>query len=196
MIVHSRPARARVAPTRGGFTLIEVMVAISIFAIMVAIAIPRLDFAKYEADAAQIAVRGSFQKAQRVAVQRQYDVAVSFDTLNRRIRITEDTNVNRIIESTDAISWKPLEEGARFHTPPSELYGRTAAPLVGSNLVTLNGLPSIVFLRNGSATSDAAIYVTSSREKLDHYRVVTLTQSTGRTETFRYRGSAWVRMGL
>ena len=196
MIFHRWPKHVPVSPSRRGFTLIEVMVAISIFAIMVAIAIPRLDFAKYQADAAQTAVRGSFQRAQRIAVQRQYDVAVGFDTVNRRIRITEDTNVNRVIESTDAITWKPLEEGARFRTPPSELYGRTPAALVGSNLVTLDGLPSIVFLRNGSATSDAAIYVTSARMKTDHFRVVTLTQSTGRTETFRYRGSSWIRMGL
>ena len=196
MILHHWSRHVPVRPRRRGFTLIEVMVAISIFAILVAVAIPRLDFAKYQADAAQIALRGSFQRAQRIAVQRQYDVAVGFDTANRRIRITEDTNVNRVIENTDAITWKPFEEGARYKRPPSELYGRTAAALVGSNLVTLDGLPSIVFLRNGSATSDAAIYVTSAREKPDHFRVVTLTQSTGRTETFRYRAGAWVRMGL
>jgi hypothetical protein len=63
----------------------------------------------------------------------------------------------------------------------------------GTNLCLILGLPAIQFLRDGAASTDLDVYVTSSRGSQDHFRLVRVTQATGRAEAFRYTGTAWTR---
>jgi hypothetical protein len=56
------------------------------------------------------------------------------------------------------------------------------------------GLPAIQFLRDGAASTDLEIYLTSSRGTQVDYRLVRVTMATGRTESFRFDGSTWTRL--
>lgn len=167
------------------------MVAVSVFAVLLGIALPRVDVGRWEADAAQRRVRGALQRAQRTAIQRQYDVAVSIDTTNRRLRIVEDADADRVMESTDPVQWFPLEESARFAAPPTDIQGGTPAPYAGANVVEILSLPTVVFLRNGAATSDLRVYTTVRGGLAKHFRGVILTQSTGRTDLYTRSSNSW-----
>src|SRR5262249_31398408 len=81
-MTHSKPAPAKIRPHRAGtagFTLVEMMAALTVVGIIGGMAIPRIDFDRYRADAAGRLVRAVMQSAQRSAIMRQTNVVVSFN---------------------------------------------------------------------------------------------------------------------
>ena len=133
--------------------------------------------------------------AQRLAITHQYNVVVSFDTINMQIRVLEDTNNNNIADPGERVHYHAFEYGMKFATPPGNagLNGATASTsITGTSLLSLSGMPSVVFLRSGSASSDVQIYLTSPRSTYTaDYRGITVTQSTGRTTYSRFLKSVW-----
>lgn len=177
-----------------GVTLIEMVLVFVLVGILAGLAIPIVNAPGFRADAEARNTRTVLEMAQRLAITHQYDVVVSFDTVNMRIRILEDTNNNNVADAGERVTWHAFEYGMKFATPPggAGLNGATAATsITGTNLITLSGMPSIVFLRSGSASTDAQIYLTSPRPYTDDYRGISVTQSTGRTTYSRYLHSVW-----
>ena len=180
-----------------GVTLIELLAVLVIIGVIAAFGLPRLDYSRYRADAAARVVRSALQQAQRNAIQRQHDMLVSFDLSGNRVRILEDVNNNRQADAGEHVVWRPLEDGARFATPASTLAGaRATSAVAGPNLRTVDGMPSITFHANGSASTDTEVYVTSARTAQSDFRAIRVTQSTGRVEWYRYGSSAWRRDGV
>lgn len=175
-----------------GYTLLELLIACSVLAIVSAVTLPKFDTGRWKADAAQRTLRGALQQAQRLAIQNQFDVVVGFDTTNGRIRIAEDSTNDRRIQASERRRWVSLEPGARFATPPAaapETVGDRA--VAGTTIDEVDGLPSITFYRNGAASSDAGVYLRTTHRGRDDLRAVTVVQSTGRTAAWRWRGTAW-----
>lgn len=191
------PPAIRTAPTRrsrAGVTLIELMLVVTIIAILAGFAIPRLDFIKYRSDAAARGIISNLQNAQRLAITRQHDVLVSFDVPGRRYRVMEDSNNNGRRDAAERESWRSLQEQSLFGTPPTPVSIRGGA-IVGRDLRTVDGMPTIVFRRDGSASGDTEIYLTSPRNRPTDYRAVVVTESTGRAEWMRWIGDSWARGG-
>jgi prepilin-type N-terminal cleavage/methylation domain-containing protein len=177
-----------------GVTLIEMVLVFVLVGILAGLAIPIVNAPGFRADSEARNTRTVLEMAQRLAITHQYNVVVSFDTVRMRIRVLEDTNNNSIADAGERVTWHGFEYGMKFATPPSGtgLNGSTAATsITGTNLITLSGMPSIVFLRSGSASTDAQIYLTSPRPYTDDYRGISVTQSTGRTTYSRYLHSLW-----
>lgn len=180
--------------SRRGFTLLELTVVLIMVGIIAGMAVPRLNYEKYRADAAMRTVRTVLQGAQRNAIMRQTDVVVAFDIANKQMRIIEDANNNCVYDSGERSTLRPLEDGARFAIP-SVGYGSTPSGAVtGSNLCTIAGLPAVQFLRDGAASTNLDVYLTSSRGSAVDNRLVRVTMATGRTESFRYNGTTWTRL--
>jgi prepilin-type N-terminal cleavage/methylation domain-containing protein len=184
-----RPVRAR-----RGFTLLELVVVLIMIGIIAGMAVPRLNYEKYRADAGMRTVRTILQSAQRNAIMRQTNVVVGFDIANRSMRIVEDANNNCTIDSGERSTSRPLEDGAKFSVPTTGYSGAVSTAVIGANLCTMAGLPAIQFLRDGAASTDLEIYLTSSRGTQVDYRLVRVTMATGRTESFRFDGSTWTRL--
>lgn len=182
-------------PGRRAFTLVELLIVLTLIAIVAGFAIPRVDTMKYRSDAAARSVVGQLQGAQRTAVTRQYDVLVSFDVTGRRVRVLEDTNHNGRADDGERASWRVLAEGTQFAAPPAAV-SLGGGAVVGRDLRTVDGLPTLVFRRDGSAGGDAEIYLTSPRAKSSDFRAVLVTEATGRAEWLRYTGEHWTRAGL
>ena len=179
-----------------GYTLVEMVIVLVIAGIVSAIALPNIDYRRYRADAATHTLRGTLQHAQRLSIVRQYDVVVVFDLEGRRMRIIEDMNNNRIADSTERVIVRPVEEGITFIVPPTGVNGAVESPIVGANLRNVDGLPSITFHRNGSASSDLELYLSAQSSHGSDIRAVLITQSTGRALGQRFLGSAWSEEGL
>lgn len=195
---HDSPMRAlqsRHRPNRA-FTVIELMIVIAIIGIVAAFAYPKVNFTQFRVDAAARTVRVALQNAERLAVTRQYDVVVSFDTVNSTIRILEDNNNNAAVDAGEHVIYAPLEDSVHFAVPPTGISGSVGSPINGGTIKTVDGMPTLIFHRDGAASSDADIYITSRRANNDDYRCIRVIQSTGRTLWWRYLNGTWEQASL
>lgn len=186
--------RTRHRRRRAGFTLLELTVVLIMVGIIAAMAVPRLNYEKYRADAAMRTVRTVLQGAQRNAIMRQTNVVIGFDLPNRQMLIVEDANNNCTLDSGERRTIRPLEEGAKFAVPATPYGGGVSTAVSGPNVCTIAGLPAIQFLRDGAASTDLDAYMTSSRGTAVDFRLVRVTMATGRADAYRFNGSTWVRM--
>jgi prepilin-type N-terminal cleavage/methylation domain-containing protein len=176
---------------RKGFSAIELLIVCAIVGIFATLAYPRVNFTQFQVDSGARTVRVALQNAERLAVTRQYDVVVSFDVANKRVRIVEDGNNNDIVDAGERVTYAALEDGVHFKIPPAGLSGPVAASVNGSNLKTVDGMPTIVFRRDGAASSDLEVYLASSKELANDWRAIQVVQSTGRTDWYRYLNNLW-----
>jgi prepilin-type N-terminal cleavage/methylation domain-containing protein len=185
---------------RPAFTLLELMVVLVLAGVMMAIAIPRIDTSKYKADAVVQIVRTTLQAASRTAVTQQHDVIISFDTIGQRLRVVNDTNNNAKVDAGERFSFRGLDQGILFADPTVKGVSGTTitSPISGSNIATLDAMPTITFHRDGSVSSDAEIYVSIPAHGPAMYRALVLTQATGRCDWYRLNTSSnkWVMAGL
>jgi hypothetical protein len=134
----------------------------------------------------------TLQIAQRLAVTRQYDVIVSFDTVQQSIRVVEDRNNNGQADSGERVTWHPLPDGTHFVVPPVGLFGPVTQSVSGVDLVTIDNMPSLIFMRAGSASTDLEVYLSSLRPEPDYVRGIAVTQATGRNAYSKYIGGQWL----
>ncbi len=188
-----RPPPARTH--RRGFSIIELLIVMVLLAILATMAIPRARTTTYRADAAALLARTLLQHAQRNAITRQSNVIVSFDTVYARLRLVEDYNNNDTLNTTDRVSFRRLEEGARFARPPMGRVGGASATsaVEGTALRTVSALPGVIFRRDGSASSDFELYLTMRTTVSTDYRALIVSPTTGRVDVYKWGGSSWIR---
>lgn len=181
---------------RSGFTLPELAVVVAIVGIVVAFAIPRFPISGMRADAAVRVLRAELQSAQRAAITRQSNIVVGVDVANGRLRILEDGDNDELAGTGERVRSRPLEENVAFRAPAMGRVGGAAlsASFIGSNLRDRDGLPSIVFRRDGSASTDLELYLSSTPNEPNSWRAVTVAPSTGRADAWRRTSSDWRRM--
>ena len=180
--------------------MIEMIVVLVITGVMLTMALPRVDVTRYKADAIAQIVRTQLQNASRASITRQHDVIVSFDTLGEQMVTTFDANNNTVIDAGERVSYRGLDTGILFADPAvNGVSGAAiAAPISGATITTVNGLPSLIFHRDGSVSSDAEIYVSIAARGPKMYRALVLTQSTGRVDWYRLNTTTnkWIIAGL
>lgn len=193
--LHARPTVSRM---RRGFTIIELCVVLIMVGIITGMAVPRLNYQRYRADAAARVTRAVLQTSQRQAIMRQTNMLIVFWVAGRRMFIIEDSNNSYTYDAGERIRVRPLEEGAQFVMPTAQVPGTVTptSPVTGATMSTVFGLPAIAFLRDGASSSDVSIYICSARCPPENQRALILTQSSGRTEAWRNNGSTWRRTSL
>lgn len=176
---------------RSGFTAVEVVIVAVLVGIVAAMAVPRINYERFRADAAMRGVSIALQTAQRNAIMRQTNVVVSFDASGRRVRMLEDANNNCAVDPGERQYSRPLEEGTRLATPPVGYSGAVTAAVSTTDQCTVSGLPTVQFLRDGASSSDLEVYLTSSRGTRQDFRLVRVMRATGRTQLYKFDGGAW-----
>ena len=184
----------RLAPSKG-FSLIELLIVISIMSVLAAIALPKINLHQFRIDAGVRVVQSALQQAERYAVQRQHDIVVSFDVPGKRIVIIDDQNNNGAADAGEKVMVRPLEDGVQFAKPPAAIGGGVVAGIAGGQLQTLGGYPSIIFHRDGATSTDLQVYITSTRPDATDFKALNVTQSTGHVDYYSYRTGAWKRGG-
>jgi len=183
-----------------GFTLVETMIVVVISGLMISLALPRVDTSKYKADAVAQIVRTTLQNASRLAITRQHDIIVSFDTTGERIRTVFDANNDGQITTGERVTYRGLDVGVLFSDPSVRGVSGSAihTPVSGAAISLLNGFSTVTFHRDGSVSSDAEIYVSIAGRGRKLYRAIVLTQATGRVDWYRLNTetNTWLIAGL
>jgi prepilin-type N-terminal cleavage/methylation domain-containing protein len=179
-------------PSRQGFSLIELLVVLVVSGVIMSIVAPRLEPGRWRADAAVQEVVVSLNAAQRLAMLRQHDIVVTFQTNERRLRLLQDRNNNGDADAGEDVRVVQLPETMGF--------GRGSAPQfgTGSAAVTFrikDGAPTLIFHRNGSASESGQAYLKPLEGSMsfdaEAVRAVSVERSTGVVRCFSYRTAAW-----
>jgi prepilin-type N-terminal cleavage/methylation domain-containing protein len=179
---------------RSGYTLAEMLVVLTLMAILLAMAVPRLGISGFRNGATVNAVGSVLMAAQRGAVARQHRVVVAFDLTAGTIRVHHDRNNDGSINAGELVRVETLPAGVVF--------GKGSAPAhrPGAGPVSFRGrqgtLPAVVFQRNGSASEEGGFYLTSVHDARggghpEHARAVIVDRATGRASWAAYDGSQW-----
>jgi prepilin-type N-terminal cleavage/methylation domain-containing protein len=193
-INHARPSLyVQPGSDRRGFSLVEALTVIVILGIMAGMALPKTGMATYKANSGAQVVASALTYAQRQAISRQANTWVAFDVANNELRIHEDKDNDNVIDLDERVTATALPEGVTF--------GRSgAAPrAIGGATVnfsrTQGGLPAVIFRRDGSASENGGVYVTTvaglSVRRSSDVRAVEVSRATGRAAWFSFATGAW-----
>ena len=180
----------RVAASRAGITVVELVAVLMIIGILTVIAAPTIDLGRYRAESAMQGIGSLLLGAQRRAMTRQHDVVVMFDQAEAMITIHDDSNNNGQIEGGERLRNHPLEQVE---------FGRGGAPALsfGSGAVTFTGQrdnkPAVIFHRNGSASEWGGLYLTAVTRNRSTVRAIEIERSTGRASWYRFGAGGWER---
>ena len=173
---------------RRGWTMIEVAIVLGLVAILVAIALPNIDFARYRMDANARTVQNQFIAQQLTAIAKNMPVIVTIVYDQGHLTITEDANSNGIADPTEYTYNRSLVEGAQFVTPPVSIDSATPYYATGPGLTYLNQTylyPTVTFYPNGSTSGDVVIYIGSTSGRLTDMRALQITGATSKVKFYR-----------
>ncbi len=183
-----RPRRSR------GFTLVEMLTVMALLVIIMGIALPNIDVARFRLDGEVQSLALMVNSSQRLAVLRQYDIVLAFDESDRMIRLHHDTDNDGEMESGEEVRYIRLEEEVVFGQ------GGATELVPGPSTVTFTetqgGLPSLTFRRNGSASETGVIYLTSLRASRasgysHHSRAIEVERATGQVTCMSNKTLTW-----
>ncbi|NIS32581.1 MAG: prepilin-type N-terminal cleavage/methylation domain-containing protein, partial [Actinobacteria bacterium] len=86
-----------------GFTLIEMLVVVTVIGILVGMAAPKIDATEFRMRGAVREVGTTLLAAQGQAVMRQHDVVVAIDTVGRRLRVHSDADNDGVVDEGEAV---------------------------------------------------------------------------------------------
>jgi prepilin-type N-terminal cleavage/methylation domain-containing protein len=189
------------ALSSAGFSMLEVMLAITLAGILIALVVARVDVNRMQANSTVQILSTTMVAAQREAIMKQHDVILTFDQLNRRMGVLWDINSNGTSDAGEHTRMMNLGTRITFGLggAPARAFG--VQPINFNK--TVGDLPALIFHRNGSASGIGGFYITTTRaiaaaangslKYADDTRAIEIVRATGRTEWFRYSSPNWIR---
>jgi prepilin-type N-terminal cleavage/methylation domain-containing protein len=194
--------RSATRTPRGGFTVMEMLIVVTLVAIVTAMVMPKVNYTAYRVDVGARSIRVALQRAQAYAVSSQHNMLVAVDAPNGKLYVVEDVNNNLAADPGERVTSVPLQDGVVFAEPSTTWAGAPAptGAITGSALtpITVNGtsLPGFVFRCDGAASTEVQIYISSLRGLITDSRGVNVTQATGRADWYKDVGATWTLAGF
>lgn len=188
-------APIKLAPRRG-VTLIEMLMVAVLIGMTTVFVAPKIDVMSYRVNSAMQGIGTTLLAAQRLAVTRQHDVIVGFDTKSNTIHVHDDADNSGAVNDGEHVATTPLGE--------SIVYGLAGAPemTAGDGPITFtkthDGFLAVTFHRDGSASEAGIVYLTSQRainmgEFPNDARAIWVERATGQVSWYRYLSPEWKR---
>jgi prepilin-type N-terminal cleavage/methylation domain-containing protein len=178
---------SRRIPARGalGVTLLEMLLVIVMIGILSAIAMTRLDWTRYRADAAGRGVMAEVATAQRLALSLQSNIVITFPDTTKMM-ILEDANNDGVAGGGERVRYVTLDNNFSF--------GQASAPNVPSP-EDPTALSTLTFHRDGSGNRSGTFYIhgPGADSSCAHCRAVSVTRATGRVVWYSYATGTWKR---
>ncbi len=173
----------------GGFTMVELLVVLFLAGVVATIVVPRLDLQGARVRSAAAEVHSTLSRAARTAVLLQHDVLVRFDAATGALTTHEDRNNDGILQAGEPTRRTALDPSIRFgsRNVPALRWGGEAIGFEDG---------TVTFHRNGSASSEGGIYLSSSRQMESGAHpnetvALEVVRSTGAVRCRAYRSSQW-----
>ncbi len=181
---------------RRGVTLIEMIMVAVLIGMTTAFIAPKIDVTSYRVNSAMQGIGTTLLAAQRLAITRQHDVVVLFDTKANVIRVHDDSDNDGKVNGAERLVTTPLGDAV--------VYGLGGAPAMtaASGPITFtqkhDDLASLTFHRDGSASEAGIVYLTSQRavnqgELARDARAIWVERATGQVSWYRYLPPEWRR---
>lgn len=196
---NGRPTEGRAAgeARAPGFSLVEMLVILTILGLVAGMMVPQLHMGQRQADSEMRALASTVMSAQRRAVARQTNVVVSFDVNERYVRALVDEDGDESADPGEHVRTTPLGEHVVFGRGSAPTHPLGSGPVTFSK--TVDGMPSVVFHRNGAASAEGGVYLTTEMavnqgDRPEDTRLLWITRATGRVSWLRYDGDdGWTR---
>src|SRR5450631_4352684 len=108
LVLTPRLARSRHGSGPLGVTLLEMLVVITMIGILSAVAMTRLDWTRYRADAAGRGTMAELATAQRLALSLQANMVITFPD-SSRMKIVEDANNDGLASNGERVRYVVLD---------------------------------------------------------------------------------------
>lgn len=191
---HGRRRLSRPPRPRCGFSLPELLTVMAVMGVVGLMVAPKIEVMRYKMDGAARGAVTALVSAQRLAVQRQHDVVVAFDTTDLRLLIHQDADNDGVRDSSEQVRVVTLDQEVRFGLGGAPLRPNPSATITFDE--ALDGLPAFRFRRNGSASQEGGFYLTSARADGSEghavdTRAVQVARATGRVSWHHFRDGSW-----
>ncbi|MCH7533963.1 MAG: prepilin-type N-terminal cleavage/methylation domain-containing protein [Gemmatimonadetes bacterium] len=191
---YSRGPR-RVVPSRRGFTIIELITTLSLITVMTSVMAPQINLNRFRLNSALNEVASVVIASKSKAILRQHDVILVFDEAESEFRILLDENNSATADDGESFRTVQLHEGARFGLGGAPTFSSGSAPITFAK--RFGGLPRLSFHRNGSASEEGVIYLTSARAENGGFpedaRAIAVDRATGQVRCMSYSSLVWKR---
>ncbi len=183
--VRSRRTHGPLDRVARGVTLFELMLVVTIVGILSGIALTRLDWTRYRADAAGRTIMAELASAQRLGLSLQANIVITFPD-STRMMVLEDIDNSGTPSAGERVHYVTLNDNFAF--------GRVNAPDVPNPDVAAM-LTSLVFHRDGSSDASGTVYLHGPGYDPDcrRCRAVSVTRATGRIVWYTFASGAWTR---
>ena len=175
--------------------LTALAVLLGMMAVMTSIAAPRINLSQIRLNGALREVASALASAKSKAILKQHDVILVFDQDESAFRVLLDQNNNASADDGEQVTTVPLSEATRFGLGGAPSLTGESTPVTFSKRV--EGLPSLSFHRNGSASEEGVIYLTSARAEgggsPEDTRAITIDRGTGQLRCMSYSSLEWKR---
>jgi prepilin-type N-terminal cleavage/methylation domain-containing protein len=192
-VIHAHAPHGRRAH---GFSLIELLLVISMIGILAALALPKILVDNAEVDTATRTLGMSLMVAQREAVSRQHNVLLVIDDDAHTITTVWDANNNNVADAGEKTRPFLLPERVVLGRPSSVSALGTATESVPS-MQLLGDRPMLVLQRNGSVDRGVTLYLSTlasmAGASAADARAVVVARATARPDRYAWTGSAWKR---
>ncbi len=181
----SRQSRGHLDQGARGVTMFELMLVITIVGILSGIALTRLDWTRYRADAAGRSIMAELASAQRLGLSLQANIVITFPD-STRMMVLEDINNSGTPTAGERVRYVTLNDNFAF--------GRANAPDV-PNPDAAAMLTSLVFHRDGSSDASGTVYLHGPGydPACRRCRAISVTRATGRVVWYTFASGAWTR---